>query len=374
MKTLVYCTGFSLDERGWLGRYRPWLDRILNSPLQVDQILIVDDGSPVLPKWRDLPVVTAKPRQAPAKVHCNSKAFLYHFNNRLGRPELLNFPGWYRSFAFGALYGASHGFERIIHLESDAVLLSAGLHAYINNFSQGWATLWCQRYQCPEIAIQVAAGSGIKELAAFASRPYAEIEGQQFESVLPIPIQELRFRGGRFSETEDQVARDHDFATQVAWQRNNDYHWWRPPVAAERQLVLTFNQNGNTHTLVGQGWSNLEPRFRWMIDAHSRLRLPIFSPGSDCVVTIAVNPYVPPGVRKIQRLQILLHDQTIANFELTRLETVTFEIPGDLRRGDGTDWLEFLHPDGISPLDATGIGPTRVMSVAVESLTLTALN
>ena len=48
--------------------------------------------------------------------------------------------------------------------------------------------------------------------------------------------------------------------------------------------------------------------------------------------------------------------------------------PDGNSKGDGTDWLEFLHPDGISPLDATGIGPTRVMSVAVESLTLTALN
>ena len=54
MRTLVYCTAYAATVSGWQTRYRRWLDAVLTGGLNVDQVLIVDDGSATLPGWPEL--------------------------------------------------------------------------------------------------------------------------------------------------------------------------------------------------------------------------------------------------------------------------------------------------------------------------------
>ena len=117
-KTLIFCTAFASTPNAWESRYRRWLRAIRSSQLEYDSILIVDDGSPVLPEWTDIAIGTGEIDQLPAE-----KILLYHFEEHLGRKAIFDFPGWYRSFTFAGRYAHAHGFEKVVHIESDAFLI-----------------------------------------------------------------------------------------------------------------------------------------------------------------------------------------------------------------------------------------------------------
>ena len=51
MKTLLYSTSFSRSLETWSNHYGRWINHLENSNLEYDQILLIDDGSPVLPEW-----------------------------------------------------------------------------------------------------------------------------------------------------------------------------------------------------------------------------------------------------------------------------------------------------------------------------------
>lgn len=66
MSTLVFCTSFSNNPLHWQQRYRKWVDYFESSLLEFDQMLIVDDGSPILPDWSDFEVLTELPTHRPS--------------------------------------------------------------------------------------------------------------------------------------------------------------------------------------------------------------------------------------------------------------------------------------------------------------------
>jgi hypothetical protein len=140
----------------WERRYRRWIEAVYKSSLHFDHLLIVDDGSPFLPEWRDIQTVSALDQVAES-----SKTVLYHFSDNLGRKALFNFPGWYRSFTFAAKYARHFRFEKVIHIEADAFVISKKIQKYINNVSDGWVAFWCDRWHIPETAIQVIAREGL---------------------------------------------------------------------------------------------------------------------------------------------------------------------------------------------------------------------
>ncbi len=383
-KTLVYCTGFSTSKNIWQRRYRAWLDRLQHSPLKPDQILIVDDGSPVLPAWADLTIIDGQDDADPSTITCNAGALLYHFPTQAGRHDIYDFPGWYRSYTFGALYGAAHGFDKITHLESDAALITPQIHNFFNTFTNGWATLWCQKYQFPEIAIQIAAGQGIAELAEFCRRPYAELIGRNHEEDIPIPWVERRFAGGRFPEAYQDVPRHLDFVTQIHWHRDLVHHWWRPeaallptgpdaPNATPNTQKFDFTRAGNTDPYLGAGWSRAEENLRWMTGQESHFTPPHLPPNQRWILMFFLNPYLASEVCDRQHLTVIINDAVLADFELRQAEILTCQLPASLYRGDGTDTLRFIHPDAISPLAATGRGAAREISFAMRWLILAPL-
>src|SRR5437763_1502813 len=102
-----------------------------------------------------------------------SKLVLYHFDSNLGRISNVDYPGWYRSFCFAINYGAERGFDKIIHLESDAYVLSQRAVDYFNAADKGWTAMWAPRHDYAESGIQIIGRDALDAAVSFCRADYA---------------------------------------------------------------------------------------------------------------------------------------------------------------------------------------------------------
>ncbi len=217
-RTLVFCTSYAETKAHWDERYRRWFDAVRRSALHYDQLLLVDDGSPCLPVWPELEIISANNTASGNMV-------LYHFADHRGRAHLFDFEGWYRSFVFAGQYAKRHGFNKIIHLESDAYFITRRVVEYCNSIEDGWVALWSPRYSMPETAIQLCTGDVAIE-KYLNLPPYAMLKGALLEYRLPFDRVEKKFKGDRYGEYLAQVPRDADYVTQTRSNQADDYYWW----------------------------------------------------------------------------------------------------------------------------------------------------
>ena len=224
-RTLLFCTSYSASPGVWTARYQRWLQSVQGSGLHFDRAILVDDASPALPQWFDVPVyhVDAIP-EAPARVS------IHRFDERLGqKAEGLAFPGWYRSFAHAVSYGVAAGFEKLIHIESDAYLLSRRAIEFFNAADSGWVGLWCRTYRWPESTFQIINSDQFPQCLSFFDRPYAEhanSAAQPIENALPYTIVNRDLIGDRYGEISTSVPFNADFVSQVRWDQGDRYFWW----------------------------------------------------------------------------------------------------------------------------------------------------
>jgi len=237
-KTLVFCTAFSHVHDYWDARYGLWVKALQSSGLQFDTILMVDDGSSTVPDWPGLAVWTdAEPLphlDAPPEV------MIYHFQQRLGRRSVGDFPGWYRSFTFAGKFAEAYGFEKVIHIESDCFLVSERIQKYVNELRAGWTAMWCPRYDFAESAIQIVAGDAMRRFQDFEQiLPQERLVNRGLEDELPLDIVEMTFKGDRYGEHLDHVPRDADYIAQVRAEQPPQYFWWLDLGEESRVPVLT---------------------------------------------------------------------------------------------------------------------------------------
>jgi hypothetical protein len=340
MKTLVFCTAFAGSHESWELRYRRWLDAVRSSGLRFDQILLVDDGSDVLPAWPDLTIVNSNDVGSAEELVCPDPCVLYHFDDNLGRNGVYDFPGWYRSFGFAARYAASHGFDKVVHLESDAYLISRRLIDYVNSCRSGWTTLWCPRYEVPELAVQIIAADQIFACASFFAKPYALLAGRKHESSVPYTRVVRSFVGDRYGEAALSIPRNADYAAQVEIHCDPAYYWWLSDELrsqaeadqADRELVVEFGTGGNSDQFVGSGWSFPEPTLRWMVGTESEMVLPSpwLSANHDQLLLISLIPCLHKKALIRQRLQIDLNGEPLLSMELDCARAVGLELPARL--------------------------------------------
>jgi hypothetical protein len=372
-RTLVFCTAFAEDPSVWNDRYRLWLDAIQASAIGADQVLIVDDGSATLPGWLDTRVISINSLGDAYSAPCAGPVLLAHFRTRLGRAGVLNFPGWHRSFAFAALYAERHAFDRVIHIESDAYVISARAQAFPAAVTDGWAAFWCARYDMPESAVQVAAGQGVRVLAGFARRPYGEMIGKPHEREMPFTAVEKQFRGDRMGEFADAVPADADYAAQVPSCREHGFYWFArgeaPPAATAPAVEWGFCNGGNGLVALRDGWSTPEDRHHWIDGADATLILPALGGTGDAVLRLRVTPHVFEDVLTRQRLIVEINGCRVREF-VVRLEALLgCDIPAScLGRAEG-DVLRLITPDAAAP---SAISPQsrdgRRLSVSVERM------
>jgi hypothetical protein len=225
-RTLIFCTSYSASAETWTMRYRLWLNAVLSGDIRHDHIVIMDDASPVLPDWSDTRIIT-NPMDAPVP----GTVSLFHFNKRLGRQAGTVYPGWSRSFAFAARFAISNGFEKVVHIESDAFIISPKMTHYINDLDDGWVAPSIISHEMPESAIQIIAGESMRSYHEFSDMRYSPAIGIEAEHVIPFTHIERRFKGSRYGETMTTVPRDADFVTQArpAQVGGRDYYWWLKP-------------------------------------------------------------------------------------------------------------------------------------------------
>jgi len=215
MKTLLFCASYAQSKESWNHRWRRWLDHHLSIGLCIDQTLIVDDGSPVLPNWDDYVIVNSF-----ADTQPKEKIVLYQHSDNLGFEAPFNYPGLYRSLQTGMAYAKKYGFERVLNVESDAFILSNKLVSYINNINNDWIALWEHHFNIPELGINIAAGNGLDKCCTVFEQPYNVYQGKMLEIELPFTKVEKSFVGARYGEFADTVPENADYANQIdlLWQ------------------------------------------------------------------------------------------------------------------------------------------------------------
>ncbi len=249
MKTLLFCTSYSENQNVWDKRIKRWKNWIDSTDLKYDNMLVVDDASPCLPN--DIEIVE--------NVELPSKTVLYHFQDHLGKVDDLNYPGWYRSFVMPVKYIEKFDFEKIIHIESDAFLLSDRMIKWVNDLHEGWSGAWCHTYHFPETSIQIICKSSFPDYFKMSLLSFDEVRQTEkrrhsvrFDPRLnrrqvidnrrritprknPAGIAELwtpftnvrkDFIGDRWGEKGGVVPRNADYACQMSHDLNEEMFWW----------------------------------------------------------------------------------------------------------------------------------------------------
>ena len=209
--TLLFCTSFCGDAAAWHGRQRRWLDHHLALPLEHDAVFIIDDASPYVPADPDVRVLDALPSALPA----GPQAYFYRFATREGRIGLTGHRGWWRSFLFSLEIARAYGFERIVHVESDAFLLTRRIVDRINATAEGWTAFWCPQYGVPEPALQVIARDQFDAMAAVGARGLDALTEALAELTIPFTRIERGFAGNRYGESRGRIPGYADYACQV---------------------------------------------------------------------------------------------------------------------------------------------------------------
>ncbi|MBK6393940.1 MAG: hypothetical protein IPF73_03995 [Betaproteobacteria bacterium] len=157
----------------------------------------------------------SRARRAAADTARGPRAFFYRFATREGRIGLTGHRGWWRSFLFSLEIARAYGFERIVHVESDAFLLSRRIVDRINATTDGWTAFWCPQYGVPEPALQVIAHDQFDAMAAVAARGLDALTEALAELTIPFTRVEQGYAGNRYGETRGRIPGYADYACQV---------------------------------------------------------------------------------------------------------------------------------------------------------------
>ena len=207
MKTLLFCT--SLLENESLPKYAAWWKYYKNKFPDCD-FMILNDG-PVDPQIFD----KLKNLIGNDFSHEN----LITFDNKLGRNDHLHW-GWYRSFRQALMIG-QRDYDRIIHIEADALILSDRLFDFIRTESAGWKCMYTKKYLFPESAIQIIN----KDSYHLIDNVPEEFDFHKIVELM-LPFKSIKtFIGDRYGEIGKLPEHKIDYVCQWDWDWFIDKDW-----------------------------------------------------------------------------------------------------------------------------------------------------
>jgi hypothetical protein len=210
LPTLLFCTSFVDSQESWDARYRPWVDFQQSMPLCRDATFMFDDASPYRP---DDPRIVVGETLPDSPDH--ERIHFHRFGSHLGRRGLTGHLGWWRSFTFALDVAERYGFRKLIHVESDAYVLSRRGADYIEGLASGWTALWCPRYNMPETGIQVIVEDQFAAMRRIADLGVETLARSLAETSLPFTHVEKGLAGSRYGEYRKRVPSYADYACQV---------------------------------------------------------------------------------------------------------------------------------------------------------------
>ncbi|AFL75883.1 hypothetical protein [Thiocystis violascens] len=211
-RTLIFCTSYINDVM----RYKRWIDYFYPKldAYGAENLFLINDGPDNIDFDSRLSCIQA------AAMPCilPSSLNIIAFEERLGRPARFSYPGWWRSFTFSVRIARQYGFKKIIHIESDAYVLSQRLTNYIRCINCGWTVLWSPTYRFPETAVQIIcedAFPAIERIASMGSACFRELN-RPAEYLLPFDKVESRFHGDRCGVIDRNTSlQGYDYLAQV---------------------------------------------------------------------------------------------------------------------------------------------------------------
>ncbi|SFZ81565.1 hypothetical protein SAMN02983003_0567 [Devosia enhydra] len=207
---LIFCTSYVRDERSWQSRYERWLD--YNLALFPDaQFAFIDDASPWLPSLPAIEVISADSGAAQT-----SKVAIYTFETHKGITDR-DFEGWLRSFCYSVEIAKALGHDKVLHIESDAYIVSRRMAQEIARTNTGWTAYWCPRHFMPETAIQVICADQFDAVRQVGRLDYeVHFRRKVIENTLPFTrVERAGVYGNRFGEFRKTIPAYADFACQI---------------------------------------------------------------------------------------------------------------------------------------------------------------
>ncbi len=369
--TMIFCTSYCARESDFF-RIKRWFKRVKSGPIDCDIVAIFDDSSPYLPS--DLCDVFREVNFTTFDNFKSDKDFLFTFKNHFGRIDLHRFPGWTRSFYYAIRYAANNNIQKIIHLESDAAIISERMATYINEFSEDlWCGFWeSSQYQMPETAVQVINGSAVSRAETFLREKFIDIITSEVdvENILPFDRIEKTFIGGRFPEMEKFVSGNLDFVSQLQFERENSYEWWASGYSdlKNRQLVYRLGDDDAPLAFV-DGWGDQESSGRWGLCPHAVIRISEKILDGKHLILIYFNEIAKS---KTGDIQILLSFKNMNGvvIESTQVPVVRNIISVDLPDFSGDINLFIYNPYSITPHQVSGYKSSdlRPLSIFVTEI------
>ena len=108
-----------------------------------------------------------------------------------------------------------YGCTRIVHIESDAYLLTRRAVQFMAGRMSGWTGLWCPRWSFPETALQVICADRFDAMEGLCGGDWSRFDGQYAERVVPFTDVAREPHGNRYSEFRTRIPGYADFAAQV---------------------------------------------------------------------------------------------------------------------------------------------------------------
>jgi hypothetical protein len=223
--TFIFCTSFfqkhlpNRTARRWLKWHRYYSSRLAHFNAQ--RLFIIDDGSPktLIPK-----TFTVVDAEKPLPKSLPAGPIVFRFRKRLGRRSMACFPGWWRSFTFAEVIAERYGYDKIIHLESDAFVTSKRLAKVLAEATRGWLAAWCARWKFPEPAIQVICADSLSKLRLFRTKSKKYWFGEEFvEHTLPFTKILRNYKGDRYGEYLRDWPTNVDYVCQALSRWNFDH-------------------------------------------------------------------------------------------------------------------------------------------------------
>lgn len=141
MKTLIFCTSLLTEDR--IPIYAEWWN-YYRKKFPDAKLMIINDGKIEDEVFQQLQILTNNQIK---------KRNVKEFDTKLGKDWHYHW-GWWRSFIYALRYGKKR-FDKIIHIECDAIILSDRLFEYLKNQNTGWKCMFSPSYGFPESAIQI---------------------------------------------------------------------------------------------------------------------------------------------------------------------------------------------------------------------------